>query len=385
MESISKAQARRLAVSSSFNSSGRGRGRKAALNTVQHLGYVQIDTISVIERAHHHVFWSRQPNYRPDFLNQLLAKDRSVFEQWAHAVAYMPMEDYRFYLPKMEADRKPPTAKGQKERYEAAKPYFKRILKRIENEGALSSKDFEHDKIATSNAWGPWKPSKYAIEILYSQGDLMISERRNFQRVFDLRERVLPHGLDTSMPTAEECAEHQIRRTIRAMGLAREAEISKHLQLVNRKTLQSVLRELVTTGELEAIKVRSLQEEVYYTFPDLMEKLTKLRIPKKVRILSPFDNLVIQRERMKLLFGFEYTIECYVPAAKRKFGYFVCPILWGSEMVARIDMKADRKSRTLRVQSIHYEEHLKDRDRFDDALQKALLEFAEFNGCTSVQ
>lgn len=357
----------------------------AALRTVQHLGYVQIDTISVIERAHHHVFWSRQPSYRTDYLNQLLAEDRVVFEQWAHAVAYMPMEDYRFYLPKMEADRIPPTAKGQKERYEAAKPYFKRILKRIENEGGLSSKDFEHDKIATSNAWGPWKPSKYALEILYSQGDLMISERRNFQRVFDLRERVLPEGLDTSMPTSEECAEHQICRTIRAMGLAREIEISKHLQLANRKTLQSVLRDLVVTGELVAVSVRGLPEEVYYTFPDLVEKQPKLRIPKKVRILSPFDNLVIQRERMKLLFDFAYTIECYVPAAKRKFGYFVCPILWGTEMVARIDMKADRKSRTLRVQRLHYEAQLKDQVRFDAALRKALQEFAEFNGCPSVQ
>ena len=384
MESITKAQARRLAVASSLNGSGKGKGRNAALRTVQHLGYVQIDTISVIERAHHHVFWSRQNSYQPEYLNQLLAEDRAVFEQWAHAVAYMPMEDYRFYLPKMEAERKPPTGKAQIRRYNTAKPYFKPILKRIQEEGGLSSKDFDHDKVETTHAWGPWKPSKYALEILYLQGDLMISARRNFQRVFDLPERVLPEGLDTSMPSAEECAEHQIRRTLNAMGLARESEIHRHLQLADRKAIRSTLQNMESSGDLEAIRIRGIADEVYYVFPGTLDRLAKTRVAKQIRILSPFDNMVIQRERMKLLFDFEYTIECYVPAAKRVYGYFVCPILWGNELVARIDMKADRKTKTLIVQQLHYEPQLKDRAGFEVALQPALQEFAAFNGCNLV-
>ena len=113
---------------------------------MQHLGYVQIDTISVIERAHHHVFWSRQATYKPEYLNQLLSEDRSVFEQWTHAVAYIPIEDYRYYVPKIEASRKVPTEKWQKERYKSAKPLFKSVLKRIREEGPLASKDFEHIK-----------------------------------------------------------------------------------------------------------------------------------------------------------------------------------------------------------------------------------------------
>ena len=384
MESITKAQARRLAVATSLNGNGKGKGRLAALKTVQHLGYVQIDTISVIERAHHHVFWTRQGSYQADFLNQLLAEDRSVFEQWAHAVAYMPIEDFRYYLPKMDAARKPPTNKWQKERFHLAKAHFKTVIKRIREEGPLSSKDFENDGKGTIGGWGPLKPAKLALDILYSQGDLMVSERRNFHRVFDLRERVLPDHIDISTPSLEERAEHQIRRTLQAMGLAREAEINKHLELADRKTVKAVLQEMVSVGEVESVRVRGIQEEIYYAFPEALNALSNLRTSKQVRILSPFDNMVIQRERMKLLFDFEYTIECYVPAAKRVFGYFVCPILWGNDLVARIDMKADRKAKTLIVQNLHYEAQLNDRKRFDAALEKALQGFAIFNGCEAV-
>ena len=385
MESITKVQARRLAISSSLNGGGKGRGRQAALKTVQHLGYVQIDTISVIERAHHHVFWSRQGSYQPDYLNELLAKDRSVFEQWAHAVAYMPIEDYRYYLPKMEDERKPPTNRWQRKRFELAKSHIKDVMKRIREEGPLSSKDFDHDEKKSSGGWGPLKPAKLALDILYSQGYLMISSRRNFQRVFDLTERVLPEGLDISMPESEDCARHQIRRTLTAMGLARESEINKHLQLANRKAIHTALLDMVGADEVVSLKVRGIPDEVYYALPNTLNRLSKLRTSKQLRILSPFDNMVIQRERMKLLFDFEYTIECYVPAAKRVYGYFVCPILWGNVLVARIDMKADRKSKTLMIQKLHYESHLKNKRSFDVALKKALQEFAEFNGCEEVK
>lgn len=385
METITKAQARKLAVASSLIGTGKGRGRQAALKTVQHLGYVQIDTISVIERAHHHVFWSRQGNYQTDYLNDLLVKDRSVFEQWAHAVAYMPIEDYRFYLPKMENERKPPTNKWQRKRFELAKTHIKNVMKRIREEGPLSSKDFDHDGKKSSGGWGPLKPAKLALDILYSQGDLMISSRRNFQRVFDLTERVLPEGLDISMPDPEDCARHQIRRTLTAMGLARESEINKHLQLADRNSIHSAIQDMLEADEIVSLKVRGIPDEVYYALPATLNQLSKLRVSKQIRILSPFDNMVIQRERMKLLFDFEYTIECYVPAAKRVYGYFVCPILWGNELVARIDMKADRKSKTLMIQQLHHESHLKNKRAFDVALKKAIQEFAEFNGCESIK
>ncbi|MCB1123916.1 MAG: winged helix DNA-binding domain-containing protein, partial [Verrucomicrobiae bacterium] len=232
--------------------------------------------------------------------------------------------------------------------------------------------------------WWEWKPAKRALEFLYLRGDLMVSARRNFHRLYDLTERVLPEQVDTTMPTVEECAAKQIQRALQAFGLVREVEIAQYLKIADRKAIQSVLEDMVNSGKILTVRIRGIEGELYYTTPDQLAALSNCRIPKKVYLLSPFDNLVIQRDRMKLLFGFDYTIECYVPAPKRKYGYFVCPILWGSEMVARIDMKADRQKKTLLVQSLHYEPGLKSIPAFEKALGNALEQFAVFNGCESI-
>ena len=385
MHQISKSQARRLAVSASIGTALREKGRPATLSTVKRLGYLQIDTISVIERAHHHILSSRQKDYAPEFLNELLAKDKTVFEYWAHAASYMPMEDYRFFLPKMDAYKQAPTAKWQKERLASAKPLFKKILKRISKEGPLGSKDFEHVKNKGSEGWWNWKPAKAALDLLYLRGELMVTARRNFQRIYDLSERVLPEGLDTRKPEPEECAAYQIKRALRASGIARETEISRYIQACDRKVLKTVLNEQAKSGELIEVAVKGIEGEVYYAFADTLDTFKKRKSSKRVvRIMSPFDNLVIQRDRMSLLFDFDYTIECYVPEPKRKYGYFVCPILWGDELVARIDMKADRKTKTLIVKNLHYEIVLKNKKGFEAALTEALETFAEFNGCDSI-
>lgn len=385
MEYISKSQARKIAVNASWKPEGNGRGKQATLQTVQHLGYVQIDTISVIERAHHHVFWSRQGDYKPDYLNTLLAEDRAVFEHWAHAAAYIPIEDYRYYIPKMEGFRKPPTGKRRREVYNSVQPLFKTILKRIRDEGGLASKDFKQVRERTSEGWWDWKPAKVALEYLYLRGDLMVSARRNFQRVYDLAERVLPADLPATQPSPKECAEFQIRRSLNAMGIARESEMAKHIQVCDRKDLKNNLKEQVESGDLLEVGIREVDGEVYYAHPETLDRLSSLKSPRQVRIVSPFDNLVIQRERMSLLFDFDYTIECYVPAPKRKYGYFVCPVLWGPNLVARIDMKADRKSKQLLVNHLHGEPGLKSGKRFDSLLSKALESFAVFNGCAVVK
>ena len=384
MHQISKSQARRLAISASLGTGQNGTGRSATLNFVKHLGYLQIDTISVIERAHHHILSSRQKDYKPEYLNDLLAKDKKVFEHWAHAVAYMPMEDYRFFLPKMDAFKRPPTGKWQKERYASAKPLFNKILKRISKEGPLGSKDFEHVKNKDPGLWSNGKPARAALDYLYLRGDLMVTARRNFQRLYDLKERVLPAGLDIRKPDDEACAAYQIKRALTASGIARETEIGRYIQASDRRVLKTVLQYQVKRGRLIEVTVKGIEEEVYYAYADTLETLKKRRSSNRViRILSPFDNLVIQRDRMSLLFDFDYTIECYVPEPKRIYGYFVCPILWGDELVARIDMKADRKTKRLIVKNLHYENGLKDKNRFNAALTEALNAFADFNGCDS--
>ncbi len=381
MIEVSKSQSRRIAVEASFSSESKHRGSDTTLEIVEHLGYVQIDTISVIERAHHHVFWARQGNYESANLDHLLSEEKSVFEHWAHAVAYLPMKDYRYFRPNIEAYRKP-TAKWQQERYATAKPLFKQVLKRIEKEGPLGSKDFEHKRKRTGEGWWDWKPAKIALEYLYLQGDLMVASRHNFQRRYDLTERVLPADLDTSSPSPVTRAEHQINGALQSMGLARESDINRYLQVTDRKSIKLVLKELVQQRDILELRIKGNENDVFFAKPGALETLEKKRISgKKMRILSPFDNLIIQRDWMRQVFDFDYTIECYVPAPKRKYGYFVCPILWGNDIVARVDMKADRKAGKLNVNGLYYEPSLKHRAAFDNAFGKVVGEFARFNGC----
>jgi uncharacterized protein YcaQ len=361
------------------------RGKQATLDTIEHLGYVQIDTISVIERAHHHVLWSRQRGYRADYLDQLLGEDRAVFEHWAHAVAYLPMRDYRFYINSFEARRSAPTSTWGKERYATAKPLFKEVLKRIKEEGPLSSRDFEDLSERGKSGWWDWKPAKVALEYLYLQGYLMVSSRQNFQRRYDLTERVLPADLDLRGPSAGERAAHQISRAMQSMGLAREKEIVKYLEIGSRADIGRALKRMVADGDLVKLGVKGIPGETYYTAPSTLEAGGGSPTPGTARILSPFDNVTIQRERMRLLFDFDYKIECYVPERKRRFGYFSCPVLWKNQLVARVDMKAERKNEVLRVRELHLEPGRGEKAAFREALERALADFARFNGCGRVE
>jgi hypothetical protein len=190
-----------------------GRGKRATLRAIEQLGYVQIDTISVVERAHHHVLWSRVPNYQPKFLDQLVA-ERKVFEYWFHAAAWLPMSDYRFALPRMAQ------INGERSWFEGIdRKLMHEILVRIEAEGPLRARDFE-DTRASSTGWWDWKPAKQALEQLFMQGELMVSGREGFQKRYDLPERVLPDTVDTRMPTMDEYASHLIETTLRAHGFA---------------------------------------------------------------------------------------------------------------------------------------------------------------------
>ena len=354
-------------------SGGKGTALSATLAALEHLGYIQIDTISVIERAHHHTLWNRNPRYKQAHLEQLV-EDKSIFEYWAHAAAYLPMRDYRYSLPRKHAIK----TGAQDHWFPRDEKLNRYVLDRLRAEGPLMAKDFEH----TEKKIGEWsvKPAKQALENLYMEGDLMISGRKNFHKVYDLTERVLPGDIDDSMPSEEEHARFLIQRFLEANGLARANEIiylRKNIKPVVLRSLQQMLHD----GELIEIKVG---DDSWYVLPESLELLSKPLARSKLRILSPFDNLVIQRQRMSDLFGFDYQIECYVPAAKRKFGYFCLPILWDGRLVARMDCKADRKTRELRILSLHKEPALKKSDDFMAALKAPLDSFMIFNGCETV-
>ncbi|MDW7692672.1 crosslink repair DNA glycosylase YcaQ family protein [Flammeovirgaceae bacterium SG7u.111] len=374
-ESLSIQQARKLVLLSQRLPpvKQKGSAKEATLEAIEHLGYIQIDTISVIQRAHHHTLWSRNPRYKSSQLEALLA-EKHVFEYWSHAAAYLPMKDYRYSLPRKNA-----LASGKQSHwFKRDEGMMKKVLDRIKEEGPLMAKDFEH-KGKKIKEWGS-KPAKQALETLFMEGKLMIPYRVNFHKVYELTERVLPTGLDTSEPTPKEHTRFLITRFLQANGMGQASEIAYLLK--NTKPLVSeTLQEMHENGELVEVNAESSN---YFALPATLELLNKPLSRTKLNILSPFDNLLIQRKRMAAFFDFDYQIECYMPEPKRKFGYFSLPILWDGKLVARMDCKADRKTSIFHINHLALEPSLRKKEQFAVAFSKELPSFVEFNGCNNL-
>ena len=353
-----------------------GRGLTGARKAINHIGYVQIDTISVVERAHHHVFYARVPNFKPAMTNQLLVK-RDIFEYWAHAAAFLPIADFRFSLPYKRAIKN-----GRVHWYKNPdRKLMGELLARIRTDGPLRSRDLESET-KKGAGWWDWKPAKRAIEQLYMEGDLMVSSREGFQKVYDLTERVLPSDINTDMPSIEEFAAHLVDQQLRCHGFAslkgftylrRNAEL--------RKAVKALVEERLARGALEQLELND--GEVFLMEAGAFDRSLP-RLNRRLLILSPFDNSVIQRERLKALFDYDYTIECYVPAAKRQYGYFSLPLLYGDEFIGRMDCKAHRKESHLEIKFLHFEPHSFDEDAVLAAFGDAIKQFCQFQGCASV-
>jgi uncharacterized protein len=399
IEKISQETAKRLMLNAQLldGTTNLSKGKKGVLEIMERLGYVQIDSLSVVKRAHHHVLWTRMRDYNESMLDDLLAKDRKVFEYWGHAVCYLPMTDYRFYLPRMRNFSDPKTSWGKK-RLHMAGHLMQPILDTIRDEGPKSSKDFTPQKgepVVTGDSFLP-QLVRIALDLLFWRGDLMISERKSFRKVFDLKERVLPKNTDTTYPNDDELGTFFVRRSLSALGIVTEKEILSFMQPEGmrdsdiRATSNGVIkRELdkqLKLGQVVQVEINEIPGVIHYTYAESLDKIKKIMdLEPQVTFLSPFDNLVIRRERIKRLFDFEYTIECYVPAAKRKYGYFVLPVLWKDQLVARFDPKTDKKTKTLLVQNLVYEPGFNDKNQFEHTFNAELETFATFNNCKMIK
>ncbi len=366
-----------LLKSQGLLNSGFGKGKNAVLAAIQHLGYVQIDTLSVVARAHHHTLWTRVPDYKENYLNELLAEDKTIFEYWSHAASYLPMSDYRFTLPRKKA-----YAEGKSHWFNQDKKMNKYVLDKIKAEGALQSKDFEHKRDGAAN-WYEWKPAKQALEQLFMEGKLMVAKRQGFQKVYDLAERVLPEGIDSSYPSEKEYAEYLINNSIRSYGIVTENEMT-YLRSGLKSPLNKALKRLLKEGEVIEVKLEDVKDMAFYTTSDKLKSIEKIKTRNDVHLLSPFDNTVIQRKRVERFFNFDYMIECYLPEPKRKYGYFTLPVLYNTNFVGRMDPKADRASQTFYIKSMHFEKNFIPDEKFNSAFVKTLNAFATFNGCDKI-
>lgn len=351
---------------------------------IEKLGYVQLDTIAVIQRAHHHTLWTRRSDYAPDMLHELQAVDRRIFEYWGHAASYLPMIDYRYYLPRMRRSDDP-HSKWEKDRREKCGHLMPGILERIRNDGPLSSADFARTDDQKRGPWWDWRPTKVALELLFLRGELMITERRKFHRIYDLTERVLPSDTNTTMPSNSEWGRFLVRRALGSYGVAKAKDIREHIHGASKEIIATALSDLIESGQVTGVTVGRDKESQWYGLSDCLQGSSRRMTQPRLHLLSPFDNMIIQRERLRQLFDFDYTLECYVPAPKRKYGYFTLPILWGEEFVGRLDPKADRKKRLLIVRSLHLEPEFTSDDRFMAALTTKLWDLAAFNECDKIQ
>lgn len=331
---------------------------------------LQIDTIHVVARSPYLVLWSRLGDYDPRWLEDLLAEGK-LFEYWSHAACFLPIEDYALYRRMMQNRQDDET--GWQRWMDDHADLVNKLMTHIRENGAVRSADFERTDGVVGNWWN-WKDEKTALEGLWTLGDLMITKRHNFQRVYDLRERVLPSWDDNDVPEAEAVHKAFVLNTVQALGVTKAAWIADYFRMYKRDALMA-LDKLVKQGLVETIPVEGWKEPGYFHTEQrkAVESALKGKIPvSKTTLLSPFDPLVWDRARALNLFSFDYKIEVYTPAPKRKYGYFTLPILHNNAIIGRLDPKAHRKDGIFEVKAVHLEPGVIVDDTMISSLKQAL-------------
>jgi uncharacterized protein YcaQ len=354
--------------------------RQALLESIRQIGLLQLDTVSVVARSHYLVMLSRVGLYDPADLDALLYPDRSLFQQWAHAVCLIPIEDYVYFAPRIQTRRN--NDHGRWKRLgDNPQKVLDEVLSEIKKRGPLASKDFK-DSGDGRRSWWNWKPAKIALDILFWRGDLMIERRVNFQMYYDLAERVLPASAEPPSKTLDDWRCWAALRSVSCLGVATAQHASDYYRQ-KIPTTRTLLNTLETEGAVVPVEIEGWKEQAYLTSADihLIEELESgLHQPTLTSFLSPFDNLTWNRDRLAALFGFDYRIEMYTPRAQRKYGYYVLPILHKGRFVGRLDPKADRKTKTLIIRAIYLEPDEKITEDLLNGIVEALREFMVFHG-----
>lgn len=321
-----------------------GKGPAATLAAIEQLGYVQIDTIHVIERCHHHILYTRIPEYRRLDLQQVQSVDRTVFEYWTHALSYVPVRDVRFFV------------RAMKQHWQQRSVWFgsvtdaalRKVLRLLER-GPLTIRDIDDDVLVEKeHAWASRKPSKRALQLAFYRGIVTVSQRSGMLKTYDLTCRHfgwprLPRGA-----TEREGLAYQLDRALRAQGIV-SLDSASYLARGVKPGMSQLIERRVRLKELVPVEIEGAARLLHWARPDTLEQ--RLPAPEdRVHILSPFDPLVNQRKRSQLIFGYEHRFEAYVPKDGRVFGYFALPVLIGDEFVALLDLKTDREARKLLLQ-----------------------------------
>ncbi|GGF46895.1 hypothetical protein GCM10011321_41640 [Youhaiella tibetensis] len=324
-----------------------GDGPAATRLATEHLGYVQIDTINVIERSHHHILFTRIPGYRREDLRAAQSQDKSIFEYWTHALSYVPTRDLVYFLPDMKQHKLTPSRW-----YADANPDdLRRMLRTIRRDGAISIRDIDDDELVEKDhPWASRKPSKRVLQLGFYNGDLTISERNGMVKTYELMDRHFTWNRRPRPATDKQVSAYFLDRALRSQGLVSLDSVA-YMNAPRKPAIRELIESRVRRKLLVPVEIAGLEKPVaYYAAPETLDTLPEAPAAL-THILSPFDPLIIQRKRTSAIFGYDHIFEAYVPKAKRRFGYFTLPVIVGEDIVAAIDLKTDRAGRKLLVQS----------------------------------
>lgn len=322
-----------------------GKGVKAVSKAISHLGYVQIDTINVIERAHHHILYNRIPDYESKHLHLAQSQEKTIFEYWTHALSYLPLEDYKYFIGKMN------TYDSSNDGWfsSVTEDDYKKVKSILKNDGPVSIRDIKDDLlIEKTHAWGSNKPSKKALQLGFFKGDFVISERDGMLKKYDLTGRHFDWKTKPKMATEAEYCNYLLERSLKSQGIINVESVC-YLGPKMKQSIAQLIEQKIKSNELLEIKIEQIEKERFYIKPETLDQRNSQS--NRTHILSPFDPLIIQRKRLKNFFDYEHLFEAYIPKEKRKFGYFSLPVLHQNNIIALLDLKTDRTKNELLIQN----------------------------------
>ena len=363
----------------------------AILSMVERIGCVQIDTLQMVRRSQYVTLWSRLGNYDPSDLDALASgpDNRRLFEYWMHAACIIPFSEYRYRLPLMRRYRDGSAGWYKKWIKEPGNAELvKTVINHIRDNGPARSADFEHRQ-QRSDGWWDWKPAKRALEHLYNQGDLMIANRVNFQRVYDIKSNVVPDNVDTSEPSYDETALHMLELSMRALGVCEPAHLGSYVG-IKRTQARPFVEQMMANGTLISVqsclfdgKIRELV--VHKEDVKLLDQAADGDIrPRRTTFLSPFDNLFWAGDRDVRFWGFRQVLEAYKPKDSRIWGYFCLPILYEDRLIGRFDPKLERRDGVLRLRSLLLEPEVSPTDEMAASVAEAMRDFMKFHNAKNL-
>ena len=366
---------------------GVAKGR-ALLDLIRRIGFVQVDSINTVARAHDMILWARRPSYRPDDLRPLLDRHRMLWEHWTHDASILPAEVFPHWRHRFLRDRTLLVARWTGWQRDGFHEKFDAVLQQVADHGPVTSAEVGEGEARGKGGWWDWHPSKAALEYLWRVGELSVTRREGFRKVYDLTERVLPADLRAIAPVAEATTDWACTTALDHLGFATSGEIAAYWRAVSPEAAKDWCAAALARGEIMPVEVESADgaRRGAYARPDVHAHAAAIpELPSRLRVLSPFDPALRDRNRTERLFGFHYRIEVFVPEALRRYGYYVFPVLEGAHLVGRLDAKAFRDKGTLRVRAFWPEAGVRMGAVRLARLMAELDRLARFAGCDRVE